>query len=86
MADGNKTYAQVLVEERTGRELVDLLRELYVDKRHSQEEIAAALSASAGRGVSRSLVSQWLRDNGISRKDRPTLVSIAGDMPEAAAS
>lgn len=64
MHDGRKTYAQVLVEERTGRQLDDLLRELYVDKRHSQEEIASALS------VSRALVSQWLRDRGISRDDR----------------
>lgn len=67
MADGNKTYAQVLVEERTGRELDSLLRELYVERRHSQEEIARALK------VSRSLVSQWLRELGISRDDRPAI-------------
>lgn len=71
MADGSKTYAQVLVEERTGRDIEELLRELYVDKRHSQEEIAEHLK------VSRSLVSQWLRDFGISRKDRPALGAIA---------
>jgi hypothetical protein len=38
-----KSDAQLLVEERTGRELEELLRELYVDRGHSQDAIAAAL-------------------------------------------
>lgn len=70
MAEG-KTYAQALVEERTGRDIEELLRELYVDRRYSQEEIAKAL------GLSRPLISDWLRDFGISRKDRAPLEAIA---------
>jgi arginine repressor len=72
MTDGRKTYAQLLVEERTGRDLLEVLRDLYVDKRHSQREIAAALSAK-GAPVSRALVSEWLRDLGITRDDRPAV-------------
>lgn len=60
----SKSYAKELVRERTGREVDDLLRDLYITKRHSQEEIADAL------GVNRVTVSQWLREYGISRDDR----------------
>lgn len=63
----NKSYAQVLVRERTGREVAELLRELYLDKRHSQEEIARAI------GVSRATVAGWLTEYGISRDDRPAV-------------
>lgn len=59
-----KGYAETLVHERTGREVDVLLRELYVEKRHSQAEIASAI------GVSRGLVSQWLAKYGITRDDR----------------
>jgi len=65
MAHRDKSYAKRLVRERTGREPDDLLRELYVERRHSQEEIAEAL------GVSRSAVSGWLREYGITRDARP---------------
>lgn len=69
MQDGRKSYAKELVRERTGRaDLAELLRELYVDKRHTQEEIAEAL------GVSRMAVSSWLREYGISREDRPAVL------------
>lgn len=67
MERGGKSYAAELVRSRTGREVPDLLRELYVDKRHTQEEIASAL------GVSRSLVKEWLAEHGISRDDRPSI-------------
>lgn len=67
MSSRGKPFSQELVRERTGREVPELLKELYVDKRHSQEEIAEAL------GVSRSLVSQWLREHGITREDRPAV-------------
>ena len=67
MNDGHKTYAQKAVHASTGREPAELLRELYVDKRHSQEEIAAAL------GISRATVQAWLREYGISRDDRPAV-------------
>lgn len=66
--DKRNSWAQEVVRQRTGREVPDLLRELYVDKRHTQEEIAEAL------GVSRAAVSQWLRELGISRADRAPVV------------
>ncbi len=53
--------------ERTGREVDELLRELYVTKRQSQEEIARAI------GVSRATVSGWLKAYGIRRDDRPAV-------------
>lgn len=67
MHDGIKSRAQQVVERRTGRELPDLLRELYVDRRATQEEIAAAV------GVHRITVLKWLRDFGITRDDRPSV-------------
>jgi arginine repressor len=70
-----KSDTQLLVEERTGREIGELLRELYVDKRHSQKAIADALSAKmpAGRSIARTTVSQWLDELGITRDDRPAV-------------
>ena len=59
-----KGYAKELVRTRTGRDVEALLRELYVDKRHSQQEIADALQ------VSRSTVNEWLREYGITRDAR----------------
>ena len=72
MNDGRKSHAQLLVEERTGRAIDELLRDLYVDQRHSQQAIADGLSAK-GAPVSRGLVSQWLRELGISRENRPAV-------------
>lgn len=74
MAPESKSHAKLLVEERTGRPVETLLRELYVGKRHSQGEIALAL------GISRAAVSEWLRDYGITREDRPPV-----DLTEATA-
>ena len=59
-----KNYGQELVRRSTGREVADLLRELYVDKRHSQQEIADAL------GITRAMVYAWLAEAGITRADR----------------
>lgn len=67
MTNRRKGYAETLVQERTGRAVDDLLRELYVEKRHSQQEIANAF------GVSRVLISQWLAKYGITRDDRPAV-------------
>lgn len=64
MEHRGKSHAQLLVQERTGREVSELLRELYVEKRHSQQEIAAALS------LSRSAVRLWLDEYGITRDER----------------
>ena len=38
-----KTPLQLLVQERTGRVVEELLRELYVERRHTDQEIAALL-------------------------------------------
>lgn len=62
-----KSHAQLLVEERTGRTLPELLWDLYIERRHTQEEIADALQ------VSRATVKNWLGEFGISRDDRPAV-------------
>lgn len=62
-----KDYAAELVRERTGRDVEPLLRELYIERRHSQQGIADAL------GVTRHQVYVWLGRYGISREDRPPL-------------
>lgn len=67
MPSRHKSWAEAAVRERTGRDVDDLLRELYVDRRHSQQEIADAF------GVSRVLISQWLAKYGITRDDRPAV-------------
>lgn len=60
----NPTHAQQLITLRTGREVPDLLRELYLDRRLSQADIASEL------GITRMTVAMWLREHGISRDDR----------------
>jgi hypothetical protein len=60
----HRDYAIELVEVRVGRDVEGLLRELYVDKRHTQVEIARAL------GVDRWQVGRWLRRFDITREDR----------------
>lgn len=62
-----KSRAEQVVEQRTGRDLAELLRELYVEQRHTQEDIAEAL------GVHRLTVVRWLRQLGITRDDRPAV-------------
>lgn len=65
MGRDGKSYAQELVQRDTGREVPELLRDLYIARRHSQQEIADAL------GVSRAQIQYWLRQYAISREDRP---------------
>ncbi len=67
MDDGRKSHAKTLVRISTGRDPQDVLRELYVDKRHTQQEIADAL------GIARVTVGEWLREYGINRDDRPAV-------------
>lgn len=62
-----RSATRELVRLRTGREPEDLLRELYVDRRHTQEEVAQAL------GVGRDTINAWLKEFGISREDRAPL-------------
>lgn len=64
MSNDRKSHAQLRVQERTGRDVPELLRELYVDKRHSQMEIARALD------VSRITVGKWLRELELTRPKR----------------
>jgi hypothetical protein len=70
-----KTLAQKLLEQSTGRDIAELLRELYVDRRHSDREIGEAL------GVDRAVVQLWRSKYGITRDERPPVVI----GPEAAA-
>jgi hypothetical protein len=62
-----KSYTKELVRGRTGQDIPDLLRTLYIHERRTQQEIADAL------GVSRWLVTVWLTEYGISRADRPAI-------------
>jgi hypothetical protein len=66
-----KTPSQLLVQERTKRDIEELLRELYVDKRYSDQEIALAL----GGTVTRASVQQWRRQFGIERPPIEPLVA-----------
>lgn len=59
-----KDYAAELVRERHHRDVPELLFDLYVTRRHSQQSIADAL------GVTRHQVYVWLQRYGISREDR----------------
>lgn len=67
MEPKGKSHAQLRVQERTGRDLEELLRELYLERRHSQEEIARACD------VNRMTIAAWLTEFGISREDRPAV-------------
>ena len=58
------THAQELVKLRTGRELGDLLHEMYVRDGQTQDAIAREL------GVTRLTVARWLLETGITREDR----------------
>lgn len=62
-----KSHARILVTRSTGREIPDLLRELYIDQRRTQSEIAVHL------GVSRPTIGKWLEEFGIERADRQPL-------------
>lgn len=64
MKPNRKSHAKEAVRLATGRDPEALLRELYLDRRHSQSEIAAAL------GINRMTVAAWLAEYGIAREDR----------------
>jgi plasmid maintenance system antidote protein VapI len=67
MQDRIKSRTEQVVEQRTGRPLPEVLRELYVERRATQEEIAETL------GVHRVTVTKWLASFGITRDDRPAV-------------
>ena len=56
-----KSHARESVTARTGRDVDELLRELYVEKGYNFVEIGKAL------GVSRELVRQWVEAAGLQR-------------------
>lgn len=64
-----KTPLQLLVQERTGRPIDELLRDLYVEKRLSDQEIADAIK-SAGVDVTRSVVTSWREQFSITADQR----------------
>lgn len=59
-----------LVRIGTGRDPRELVRELYVERRHSDREIADALTEAAGFDISRAAVQAWRKSWGITRDDR----------------
>jgi uncharacterized protein YjcR len=66
--DRIKSRAEQEVSQRNaGRDVPELLRELYIDRRFSDSEIAEAL------GVSRVTINTWRREWGINRDDRPAV-------------
>lgn len=67
MSDRIKSRTEQEVQRRANREVPDLVRELYVDRRFTDQEIAAAL------GVHRVTVTKWRADWGITREDRPVV-------------
>lgn len=73
MDEPRKSATLELVRERTGRDPQDLVRELYVDERHSDREIADALTARVDYRIHRATVNEWRRRWGITRDDRPVV-------------
>lgn len=68
MQTTRKRFAKEAARARTGREVDEAtLRELYIEKRATQTELADYF------GVSRSLVRDWLHEHGITRDDRPAV-------------
>jgi transposase len=55
---------QVVSARNGGREVPDLIRELYVDEGLSQEDVAGRL------GVHRATVVRWMAEFGIQTRDR----------------
>lgn len=66
-----KSYARDSVAARTGRDVDELLRELYVDRRLNFTEIGRSL------GVSRETARQWILDAKLEREGVPVLVDDA---------
>lgn len=60
----HKSASQRVIEKAYKMPVDALLRDLYVDKRHTDQEIGDAL------GVTRAAVQQWREQYGITREDR----------------
>jgi transposase len=72
MAD--KSYAQTAVTAVTGRDLAELLRELYIERRWTDQEIAAHLAETTRIAVSRSTVRTWRAEFGVDRSERTAAI------------
>ena len=59
-----RSYPQQIVEAKTGRDVAEYLRELFVDRRLTDDEIADLF------GVSRHTILAWRRQFGIDRAHR----------------
>lgn len=66
-----KTPSQRLVELSTGRDLEELLTDLYVKQGRSDQEIAEALGGAVTRGA----IQQWREQMGITRPPLEPLIS-----------
>lgn len=64
------SYLQEVIALRSGRDLETLLRELYIEKRWTDREIAEHLGGFSKMGLSRQIVQQWRAGFGITRKSR----------------
>lgn len=64
MPDERKSATQRAVQARIGRDLAEVLRELYVEKRWTDQEISVELD------VARSTVRTWRGEFGIDRSAR----------------
>lgn len=62
-----------LVRISTKREPEELIRELYVERRHSDQEIAEALTSATEFPITRAAVQGWRTRFGITRDDRPAV-------------
>lgn len=67
--NASKSTAQQLVEARTGRAVEDQLRELYIDRRFTDQEIGDLLL------VSRATIVAWRKQFGIDRAARKASVA-----------
>lgn len=64
MQTDRKTFAEQVVSTRTGRDVEEHLRELYVDRRFTDQEIADLF------GVARQTVAMWRKRYGIAHSER----------------
>lgn len=70
MSDGKSTEPTAVPSSNEGH-IESVVRDLYLEKRHSDQEIAAAL------GVHRVTVTKWRKRWGIARDDRPPVEIVA---------
>lgn len=65
----DKSAAQRLVQRVTGRDLTEYLREQYVNRRLTDQEIADEL------GVERATITLWRKQTGVDRAERKATIA-----------